>query len=247
MILIVVPCFNEAQRFKAEYFDQLVVIQNTFWLFVDDGSKDETANLLEKFSKYPNTKALRILTNVGKSEAIRYGFLKGLDIQSDLSWIGFLDSDGAFSIDDIKLIISKAQGTTMHGKSAIFSSRVKLAGRKIDRKFVRHLYGRLIATWFGIIWKSIPYDTQSGFKIFRNTIDFRTAIQVVFQTRWFCDIEISARLAKLQNGSFRIWEEPLYSWLDIGGSKISFREIFRLLIEIPKITWILTCNRNYLS
>jgi glycosyltransferase involved in cell wall biosynthesis len=41
-IVIVVPCFNEAKRLNFFYFNRLSKLKSTFWIFVDDGSTDDT-------------------------------------------------------------------------------------------------------------------------------------------------------------------------------------------------------------
>ncbi len=246
IILVIVPCYNEENRFNIEYFENVTKIQNTFWVFVDDGSSDQTANLLLEFCNLPNTHFLKMPKNLGKSEAIRIGMLEGLNLHSHANWVGFLDSDGAFSAYDIQNILGNLVNEVDKEITAIFSSRVKLAGRDIRRRIFRHILGRIIATFFGFIWKSLPYDTQSGFKVFRNSEFLQKSIQNNFSTRWFFDIEVSTRIASNKNGNLMIWEEPVSSWVDIAGSKISLREILRLLVEIPYIAFLLYVNRKCL-
>jgi glycosyltransferase involved in cell wall biosynthesis len=45
---VVVPCFNEAQRLQLSGFEPFAEAE-VHVLFVDDGSRDETTDLLEKF------------------------------------------------------------------------------------------------------------------------------------------------------------------------------------------------------
>ena len=246
-ILMIVPCYNEEDRFDFGYFQNLVKIQNTFWIFVDDGSTDRTGSLLSEFCNDSRVHFLKLPSNVGKSEAIRFGILEGRVVFPDSTWVGFLDSDGAFNITDIRLILEKTIFEVSKEITAVFSSRVKLAGRKIQRRAFRHFLGRAITTLYGFIWETIPYDAQSGFKVFRNSESFQKSIGKDFSTRWFFDIEISIRIGNNQEGKLLIWEEPLLSWTDIAGSKISSREILRLLIEIPKIGFLLLANRKHLN
>ena len=53
--VIVVPCFNEEKRFNENYFNKMVSIRDTFWIFVDDGSTDPTGEILKKFCNKKNT------------------------------------------------------------------------------------------------------------------------------------------------------------------------------------------------
>jgi len=245
-ILMVVPCFNEEKRFDQEYFDHLTRIESTAWLFVDDGSKDATLSVLSNFCRRSNTNFLHLPKNVGKSEALRIGMLQAIEKDSGAKWIGFLDSDGAFSVEDVNEILTKIMKDEFEMYEAIFTSRVKLSGRRIQRKPYRHLLGRILTTVFGVIWKDIPYDTQSGFKVIRNTQTFRNSILQPFTNRWFFDIEIVLRMARSQNKIPHIWEQPLFSWVDISGSKISLRECVRLAFEVSKIMILLLRNRTYL-
>lgn len=246
-LLMVVPCFNEESRFDPNYFQELCSIGGTFWFFVDDGSTDATSDILTKFCIKKNAKLLNLPKNVGKSEAIRRGLLKALSEYPNSLWCGFIDSDGAFDSKETEDIFLGLKNSRHDSHQAFFSSRVKLSGRKIHRKIHRHLIGRFIATVFGFIWKDIPYDTQSGFKIFRNDSYFRESISVPFVTRWFFDMEIILRITSKQNRAPIIWEEPLNSWTDISGSKISAREKLRIAREIPSVILLLAQNRNHLN
>ena len=169
------------------------------------------------------------------------------DTYPSLPWFGFLDSDGAFSSDEVSELLAAVRDNRFESYDAVFSSRVKLSGRRIERKTYRHLIGRVVATAFGAIWKEIPYDTQSGFKLFRNSEFFRNAISKPLNNRWFFDIGIVVRMANSQKRLPSIWEAPLNSWVDVSGSKISIRESFRLAFEIPKIAYLLFSNRKYLN
>ncbi len=246
-LLMVVPCFNEASRFNSNYFQEVCAIEGTIWCFVDDGSIDSTLEILKSFCTKKNTKILKLPNNVGKSEAIRLGLLDALSDYPNALWCGFLDSDGAFNSREVERIVLRAKSEEFESHHSLFTSRVKLSGRNIHRKTYRHLIGRLIATMFGLIWKDIPYDTQSGFKIFRNNRYFKESIAAPFTTRWFFDIEIIARIASKQDSAPKIWEEPLNSWIDISGSKISAREKIRLAREIPRVMLVLMKSKNYLN
>jgi len=46
-IYMVVPCYNEEKRLNLEYWNELIDIAGTKWIFVNDGSTDNTLNLLQ--------------------------------------------------------------------------------------------------------------------------------------------------------------------------------------------------------
>ena len=114
----------------------------------------------------------------------------------------------------------------------LLSSRVGLAGHQINRRHSRHYLGRMIATYLTNGWKDAPYDTQSGFKLFSNTVSFQQALSEDFKTKWFADVELFTRIGIHNGGNLNLWEEPLTSWRDVEGSKINFRKFPRIMVEI---------------
>ena len=115
---------------------------------------------------------------------------------------------------------------------AVISSRVSLSGRQINRKSSRHYLGRLIATYITRKWSDSPYDTQSGYKLFVNSMSFREAIKSDFFTKWFVDIELITRVGINNKGLLNIWEEPLLFWNDVDGSTIKLRRFLGILFEM---------------
>ncbi len=234
---IVVPCFNEEARIPIEYWRELINKSiEVNWLFVDDGSHDKTFEILERICAGSSAKTLKLPENVGKGNAIRQGFLKVLEDDPEIKIIGYLDSDGAFSLQDIVGLVEKASNADSFLDNsipdAVISSRVSLSGRNIERRRSRHYLGRIIATYLTQKWNNAPYDTQSGFKLFKNSQSFQKSIKNSFSTKWFVDIELLTRIGISNEGRLVIWEEPLNFWRDVNGSKLSFRSYPRILVEM---------------
>ena len=230
-LTIVVPCFNEAGRWNQRYWDQLLRIDGISWVFVSDGSTDETARILERLHG-PNASSTLLPTNLGKGEAIRHGLR--LAVSQDADWVGFLDADGAFPPQEVERLVALA-GECRPGLDSIWSSRVAMRGRRIHRSGFRHYAGRLTATFIGARFTDLPYDTQCGFKLFRSTTELASAIDCPFRTRWLFDIELLHRLDALHNGTNWLWEEPLMEWHEVAGSRVSLREVFRIQRELLTI------------
>jgi dolichyl-phosphate beta-glucosyltransferase len=218
-LTLVVPLYNEASRWDEVYWTEVSRIPGLHLVFVNDGNTDTTADLLLNFCACNTGNYLNLPRNVGKSEAIRAGMVKALGGSSEL--IGYLDADGAFAIEDIekfhKISLEKLCGGKFH---SLWSSRVLLSGRQIQRSLYRQWLSRVVATIIGTQYPSLPYDTQSGFKIFTKSILGGPILRFPFVTRWYLDLELFAR-AKIANSEFLVWEEPVTSWKDIKGSKIS--------------------------
>lgn len=235
MIAIVVPCFNEAKRLDMQYWQAILTIKDVSIYFVDDGSTDGTLAILSELSGIKNCFVICSPKNLGKANAIRYG-MQHIQETKNCSSIGFIDSDGAFELNDISRILKIWQKSeTINGEiDSIWTSRAKLSGRNIERKSSRHYISRFVATYLSYGNSKIPYDTQCGFKIFKNDVNLKSALMDPFQTRWFFDLELLARLFGSKE-NYSIYEEPLNNWKEISGSKIRKTHYLRILLEILNV------------
>ena len=89
-----IPCYNEEQRLDGGSFLSFVRRDSsTQLLFVDDGSTDGTAGLLEELrgQAAERVRILALEKNAGKAEAVRRGILAALE--AGHSYVGFLDAD----------------------------------------------------------------------------------------------------------------------------------------------------------
>lgn len=237
-VTIVVPLYNEAHRWDPAYWRTLADLPTIRWLFVDDGSTDNTSDLVSVFTDSTHTQLLSLHTNQGKGNAVRQGMLAAWENPG--RGIGFLDGDGAFDPQDVQDLVarltdSKAPGGAIADWDSVWGSRVALAGRNIHRRSSRHYIGRIIATAISQGLPGVPYDTQCGFKIFAPTQALRHSIEDPFRTRWFFDVEILQRWIAFTGQPMRIWEQPLMHWRDVPGSKITSRSAFQVAREVAFI------------
>jgi glycosyltransferase involved in cell wall biosynthesis len=247
-VLLIVPCYNESKRIELAYFDQIRDISGVELLFVDDGSTDDTSEILVEYSKSGGAHFLALIQNFGKARAIKSGIehLQNLEFKPD--WVGFIDADQAFDLQTIREMIGVLPRVALYGIEAVYSSRVKLLGRNISRKSSRHYLSRVISTLFGFFWQTIPYDTQSGFKLYRYSNEFRYAVaNIDFKTRWFFDIETHISLCKAYGRNLNGWEYPVLSWQDKQGSKVTKREKLRISYEILIVLCKIWSSRQLLS
>jgi dolichyl-phosphate beta-glucosyltransferase len=239
-LTLIVPVYNEAKRWDKEFWKQTLSIADISWVFVNDGSSDSTSQLLTELKTLAQITILEHPNNLGKAEAVRSGFnyffAENSSETSEKFFIGFIDGDGAFNPAEIErflnLSVHDSSGLVSQGFQAIWTSRVQLRGRRIERKRYRHYLGRIIASFLGLAYPSIPYDSQSGFKIFLLEPVIRQVFLEKFKTKWFVDLEIAARYQNISGDQLRIWEEPLFYWKDIGKSTINIRSLPRISIEI---------------
>lgn len=224
-LTLVVPVFNEELRWNSEYWGNLVKHESINFIFVNDGSTDNSGTLLKQFVlSHRYCSWIDLPRNCGKAEAIRFGIDSALKNDSEL--VGYLDSDGAFNIEEIQEICryAETQILELHNIDSLWTSRVSLLGNNIQRKLSRHYIGRIVHTIIGLWIPKLPYDSQCGFKVFRNDSIFRESVSSPFSTKWFLDLEILLRLRKV-NPQVRVIEYPLQNWIDIAGSKVGMQSI----------------------
>lgn len=89
-LAIVVPCYNEKEviEISSEALRQVLadlvakgkIAEDSYVLFVDDGSKDNTWELIRaEYEKYPQIKGLKLAGNVGHQFALTAGLLTAKD------------------------------------------------------------------------------------------------------------------------------------------------------------------------
>ena len=235
-LFMIVPCFNEEKRINLDYWNKLSEITNVNWIFVNDGSNDGTKNLLTQIS---NSSLINLERNSGKAEAIRKGILETFNSnQSDIFHFGYLDADSAFKFEDIKNII-KLSFSKESTYDSHWGSRVALSGRNITRNNIRHILSRILITIFGYRLGNLPYDPQTGFKIFKFNKVQMAIFDKNFETKWFVDLEILLRFKAISNKDMKVWEEPVNTWKDIAGSKIRGLELITVFRDLVKILLII--------
>lgn len=237
---IVVPLYNEETRFDVNYWNTIITTRQFLFLFVNDGSTDNTNLVLDQL-KSPNVHILSLQKNIGKSEAIRAGLLHATtQSKSMVGLLGYLDSDAAFNEFEVREILEGAEKSFRDlGLDALWMSRIKLAGRKIERGALRHYVGRLIASFLGRGIPEFPYDTQCGFKLFKSTPVLSKVLGTKFQTRWFVDLEILCRMLNEKSNPISLREIPLENWREVEDSRIRLRNYWWIFLEILTIRRIL--------
>jgi dolichyl-phosphate beta-glucosyltransferase len=237
---IVVPCYNEEKRLDLASFRSFNSPSHTItFLFVNDGSTDKTLRLVESLqASDPNRfSVLSLPSNQGKAEAVRRGVLAAIHSQPE--YVGFWDADLATPLPTIPKFIDLAESRP--DIQIVIGSRVKLLGRKIERRRSRHYMGRAFATAVSTVLGLEIYDTQCGAKLFRASPSMNVLFQQAFYSRWIFDVEIIARVIQARRGKnlpqadHVIYEFPLMEWRDIPGSKLGYRDFFRAAWELYRI------------
>jgi dolichyl-phosphate beta-glucosyltransferase len=240
--ILVIPCYNEAHRLPIHAFKAFACAGHSYrFLFVNDGSTDDTSHVLTTLhDDDPKSYALYNLPhNVGKAEAVRAGVLLAFAAGPD--YIGYWDADLATPLEAIPAFCTLLD--TKPELEMIFGARVRLLGRAIERRALRHYLGRIFATAASMTLGLAIYDTQCGAKLFRASAAMQALFQEPFLTRWLFDVEILARLIRARRGTRLpqvqdvIYEFPLHEWHDVAGSKVRPWDFVRAFFGLARIYW----------
>jgi glycosyltransferase involved in cell wall biosynthesis len=238
--IVVIPCFNEAQRLNVRAFVEQALRDDCALLFVNDGSTDGTGDVLDDLCAVnpENLSVLHLPQNCGKAEAVRRGLLSAFERHPQ--YVGYWDADLATPLESIAEF--RAYLAAHPQVEILLGARVQLLGRSIERRATRHYAGRVFATAASWVLNLPVYDTQCGAKLFRNSERTRSLLAEPFGSRWIFDVELLARYLTAadlagQSPADLIHELPLQVWHDIAGSKVRPRDFLRAAIQLADIAW----------
>lgn len=239
-ICIIIPCYNESLRLDQKaYLDFISANQSEYdILFVNDGSTDNTFDILTKIANvFPNNCFIFNLShNCGKAEAVRVGINFSYE-KNQYNYIGHFDADLATPLSEInflkKIAINNPQFVM------VLCSRIKRLGATINRNSKRHILGRIFATFASNILKLPVYDTQCGSKLIKAEI-IPYVFNKPFVSSWIFDVEILARIRNNNRDTITsiLYEHPVTTWKDVGGSKLTMKHMFKVPLELFKINKI---------
>ncbi|MDP2922712.1 MAG: glycosyltransferase [Candidatus Omnitrophota bacterium] len=229
-IALVIPCYNEEKRLNAQAFvDELEKNPKLTFLFVNDGSKDDTLLIIQKICARNPYGAFyfSLDNNKGKGEAVRQGILYLLG-KNKYDIIGFWDADLAVSLTEVWDFVEIFMKNP--NVKAVIGSRVHLAGRSIEHVHLRHYFGRLFATIIDLTFDIRIYDTQCGAKIFAANI-LAPAVKEPFGSKWIFDAELIVRLSRLIKNDSWLYEVPVKEWRNVSGTKRSVSAYTKALFD----------------
>lgn len=233
--IIVIPCYNEEKRLnQTAYLASLQQLPELTLLFVNDGSKDNTIEILQNLAATNPVQIsfLNLKTNQGKAGAVYYGITEALKHHPE--YIGFIDADLAVSLEEFQNLLDIARNEK---KDFVFGARWRRIGSNISRKISRHYSGRVFATIASNLLNLSVYDTQCGAKVFTKDIAEKITASP-FNVSWIFDVEIFFRLLRhIPNSEFdkHCLEVPLKEWRDVDGSKVKFSHSFRVMTDFWKL------------
>ncbi|OWK26858.1 MAG: hypothetical protein US76_03210 [Parcubacteria group bacterium GW2011_GWA2_38_13b] len=245
---VIIPAYNESKRIihtlldvdrylSSEKFKKLTQQHNDDRdargyeiLVVDDGSKDNTVEVVKKFqSIIKNLKIIENQVNHGKGFAVRQGMIKA---RGKLRL--FTDADNSTSIDHIEKMIPcfYGQGDDNVKYSIIIGSRVvRGAEIPVHQPLYKEILGKLGNKFIQLVAVPGIVDTQCGFKCFTDKAARSVFTRGVIDG-WAFDIEILA-IARLLR-CYKIKEVPV-KWINDPESRVTLKAYFQVLLETIKI------------
>jgi dolichyl-phosphate beta-glucosyltransferase len=232
---VIIPAYNEAKRLPLTLIDVDKHLQEQEYsyeiLVVNDGSTDETAEIVNRFVPLiQNLKLIDNAENKGKGAVVRQGMLlaKG-------TWRVFMDADNSTSVVEFNKMIPYFK----NGYEVVIGSRhVKGSKMSPPQPFYKRILGNAGNLMIQALLLPGIWDTQCGFKCFSDE-----AAEKVFNLtkidRWGFDAEALA-LAKALG--YQIREMPVF-WVNDIRSHVSLRTYFQVLWEVAKIRWWLWTGR----
>lgn len=237
-ISIIIPAYNEEKRLPATLEKIAAYLDRYEWTFtevlvVDDGSRDGTAAMAERFAEsHPNVRVLRNPGNRGKGYSVRHGMLEAKG-----EWALFSDADLSAPIEELdKLWPAVANG----------AAQVAIGSRALNRKLIgvhqsafREYGGRV----FNLVLRAITglpfWDTQCGFKLFQAS-----AAREIFRRQraegFGFDAEVLFIARRL---GCRIVEVPV-RWNHVEGTKMRlFSDTLRMVADLVAVRWNQLCGR----
>ena len=189
---IIIPLFNEERRLPKtagiifDFFKNHD--QKTEIIFVNDGSSDQTVNLLESYKKNNDFKVVSYEKNRGKGYAVRQGALAASG-----DWVIFFDIDLATPLEEFNNLIKFLQP---NDQVVLGSRRLKDSHIEKYESSLRTFLGQGFTKLSNILVPGIT-DFTCGFKCFS-----KEAVLKIFSVaridRWGFDTEL-LYIAKLKS------------------------------------------------
>ncbi len=219
---IVIPAYNEAARLPQTLDTISTYLAIQTWtseiIVVDDGSSDQTAELVRNHPSRP--RLIQHDRNRGKGAAVRTGMLAARG-----DWRLLTDADLSTPIEELERLWAERQRAEV-----IIGSR-RAAGARVEKRQVwwkvwLGQLGNLVIQ--GLLVPGIK-DTQCGFKLFSARCQRLFELQRLNHFGYDFELLFLAR-----RFGYPIIELPV-RWINDAQSKVRGRDYFRTLLEIVQI------------
>jgi dolichyl-phosphate beta-glucosyltransferase len=240
---VIIPAYNESNRLPTTLIDIDKHLRGADFdyeiLVVNDGSQDNTADIVRKFESV--VKGLRLIgedINRGKGYRVRQGMTEAKG-----KFRLFTDADNSTSIDHFFRMIPYLEGTEGKKYDIVIGSR-DIKGSKLvpPQPFHRRILGNVGNIIIQAVLLPGIWDTQCGFKCFSEEAANRI-FPLMKINRWAIDIEALALGKKM---GYKIKEVPI-TWVNDTRSTVKGSAYLGVLRDVFKIRFWLWTNRYKIS
>lgn len=236
---VIIPAYNEADRIPktlkiiSSYLERQPYSYEI--LVVCDGPKDRTADVVRDLSLVtPKLKLIDRKKNMGKGYSIKEGMLAA---RGKVRL--FTDADNSTDIsyfDKMRPLFDKGYDIVISTRDA---KDAPGAGQDVPQSWHKRQMGNLGNLYIQIMAVPGIWDTQNGFKSFRDYAAEKIFSKTVIN-RWAFDVEALALARKLD---YKIGIIPIH-WINDPKSLVSLPAYFKVLFDVAKIRWNLM-RRKY--
>jgi glycosyltransferase involved in cell wall biosynthesis len=204
---LIIPTYNSAsfiQETFRDLVDYLEKLGESYELiFVDDGSRDQTAAIIEKnLQGHPGVRLIRNRINRGKGYTVRAGMQEARG-----EFLIFTDADLAYPPTEIGKILETLQdGADLAIATRVASeSRFIMSPRFFGYLYTRHVGSRIFNTLVRKLLALSIDDTQAGLKGFR-----REAKEIIFRRQTLDSFTFDVELIYIaQKFNLQVREVPV--------------------------------------
>lgn len=159
-LTIVMPSYNEGQSLKT-YLPKVLEFcnRNSFKLIiVNDGSTDNTCNILKAFDSFKSFSSIKLKVNGGYGKAIKEGISS-----AESEYVITIDADGQHVLEDV---------LKLYGQIIEQDADMIIGSRKgfKDRSILRTLGKSILRTIAKMLMPIHIWDINSGMKIYRTDL-----------------------------------------------------------------------------
>ena len=205
---VIIPAFNEARTIRQVVEAVKEIPIDTEIIVVNDGSTDETSEILEQMRDEPKLKILQCAENRGKGGAIRLGLE-----QITGEFVVIQDADLELCPRDLMLIIETLQKGIA---KVVYGSRFLNGKKRASLK--TYIANRMLASFTNLLYHVRITDEATCYKAFNTRLI--TSLNLTAQGFEFCP-EVTAKVLR---AGYHIHEVPIsyFPRTKGGGKKLQF-------------------------
>ncbi len=234
MLSILLPCYNEEKLLIKSYLEVIkslknLKIKNYEIIFIDDGSTDNSINLIKKLKR--KNKKVKLLINK-KNMGLGYNFKKGLKISKGEYFI-FIPSDNSHSSSQIIKIL-KYKDKDYDFITTYYTNRFK-------QNFFRHLFTSVYTPFLNFIYGT-NFKYYNGLTLYKLNILKNLKFE---NTSFSYQIELFVNLYHRGNLRFKIIPTLINDRIN-GSKAFRIENSIKVIFNILKI-FIQSIKLRYLN